>query len=66
MINLSSKESSALESLSNGATQTVKVIAAIIANLIVYVALITMANVCLGWMGSLVGHPEVDFNVILY
>ncbi|KAE9553388.1 hypothetical protein FO519_003398 [Halicephalobus sp. NKZ332] len=58
-------ESSALESLSTGATQTIRVIAAIIVNLIVYVALITMANTCLSWMGALVGHPEVDFNKLM-
>ena len=61
-----SEETSALESLTNGAVISIKVIAAIVANLIVYVALITMVDVCVGWMGSLVGHPEISFTVRLY
>lgn len=58
-----SEETSALESLSNGAVVSIKVIGAIIANLIVYVALITMADVCIGWMGSLVGYSDISFTV---
>lgn len=60
-----SEENSALESLSNGAVVSVKVIMAIIANLIVYVALITMADVCIGWMGSLVGYSDISFTVCI-
>uniref|UniRef100_A0AC35FVE1 Sodium/nucleoside cotransporter n=1 Tax=Panagrolaimus sp. PS1159 TaxID=55785 RepID=A0AC35FVE1_9BILA len=43
----------------------IKVIAAIIANLIVYVALITMADVCIGWLGSLVGYSDISFTKIM-
>nr|CAD2126533.1 unnamed protein product [Meloidogyne enterolobii] len=47
------EETNMLESVSNGAVMAVQLVVAIIANLIVFLALLALLNSVLGWMGEL-------------
>uniref|UniRef100_A0A183CL91 Sodium/nucleoside cotransporter n=1 Tax=Globodera pallida TaxID=36090 RepID=A0A183CL91_GLOPA len=59
------EESSALECISNGAISAVKLVVAIVANLIVFLALLALINAVLAWMGELVGQPDWSFELVL-
>ncbi|CAK5035191.1 unnamed protein product [Meloidogyne enterolobii] len=55
-----------LESVSNGAVMAVQLVVAIIANLIVFLALLALLNSVLGWMGELVGQQGWSFEASFY
>uniref|UniRef100_A0A914DG44 Concentrative nucleoside transporter C-terminal domain-containing protein n=1 Tax=Acrobeloides nanus TaxID=290746 RepID=A0A914DG44_9BILA len=57
-------ETSALESISNGAIQTVRIIFSIIANLIVYVAFVTFIDTSIHWLGECVGW-DISFDKLM-
>uniref|UniRef100_A0A914HST4 Sodium/nucleoside cotransporter n=1 Tax=Globodera rostochiensis TaxID=31243 RepID=A0A914HST4_GLORO len=59
------EESSALECISNGAIMAVQLVFAIVANLIVFLALLALINSVLSWMGELVGQPDWSFELVL-
>ncbi|TKR70710.1 hypothetical protein L596_022698 [Steinernema carpocapsae] len=54
-----------LECISDGAVHSAQFVAAITANLIVYLALLALLNSVLGFFGTLVDYPELTFNKIL-
>ncbi|CAK5089325.1 unnamed protein product [Meloidogyne enterolobii] len=56
------EETNMLESVSNGAVMAVQLVVAIIANLIVFLALLALVNSVLGWMGELVGQHGWSFE----
>jgi len=51
-----------LESVSNGAVMAIQLVVAIIANLIVFLALLALLDSVLGWMGELVGQQGWSFE----
>ena len=55
--------SNILECISNGACHASGFVFAIGANLIVYIALLAMANTCAGWVGNVLGYDDWSFNV---
>nr|CAD2126486.1 unnamed protein product [Meloidogyne enterolobii] len=59
------EETNMLESVSNGAVMAVQLVVAIIANLIVFLALLALVNSVLGWMGELVGQHGWSFELFL-
>lgn len=60
------EETNALECVSNGAIMAVELVLAIVANLIVFLALLALFDSILGWMGELVGQPGWSFEVVLW
>uniref|UniRef100_A0A914M0D3 Concentrative nucleoside transporter C-terminal domain-containing protein n=1 Tax=Meloidogyne incognita TaxID=6306 RepID=A0A914M0D3_MELIC len=56
------EETNMLESVSNGAVMAIQLVVAIIANLIVFLALLALLNSVLGWMGELVGQQGWSFE----
>ncbi|KAL7076747.1 hypothetical protein ACQ4LE_003557 [Meloidogyne hapla] len=56
------EETNMLECISNGAVMAVELVVAIIANLIVFLALLALLNSFLGWMGELVGQQGWSFE----
>ncbi|KAL3120715.1 hypothetical protein niasHT_008007 [Heterodera trifolii] len=59
------EESSALECISNGAIMAVELVLAIVANIIVFLALLALLNSVLSWLGHLVGQSDWTFELIL-
>nr|CAD2141926.1 unnamed protein product [Meloidogyne enterolobii] len=59
------EETNMLESVSNGAVMAIQLVVAIIANLIVFLALLALLNSVLGWMGELVGQQGWSFELFL-
>ncbi|GMT19018.1 hypothetical protein PFISCL1PPCAC_10315, partial [Pristionchus fissidentatus] len=59
------EETNILECISNGAVHSAKFVFEIGANLIVYLALLACLNSSIGYLGGLVGYPELTFNEIL-
>jgi nucleoside permease NupC len=60
------EESNALECISNGAIMAVELVLAIVANLIVFLALLALLDSLMGWMGELVGQPGWSFEANTY
>ncbi|XP_077999827.1 solute carrier family 28 member 3-like [Glandiceps talaboti] len=58
------KERNVIEAASNGASTAVSLVANIAANLIAFIALLAFVNAVLGWLGGMVGYPELSFEVI--
>jgi pyrimidine nucleoside transport protein len=58
-----SEERNALEAISNGAVSTVSIVAAIIANLIVFLALLAFIDNIVEWFVSLIGYDGWNFEV---
>lgn len=58
-----SEERNALEAISNGAVGTVKIVEAIIANLIVFLALLALLDSATGWFIGLLGYEGWNFEV---
>ncbi len=52
-----------MEALSNGAVAAVHLTIAVIANLIVFVALLAFLNAIIAWLGVLVGHDSWSLEV---
>ncbi|VDK45707.1 unnamed protein product [Anisakis simplex] len=59
------QESNALECISNGAVMAVDLVMAIIANLIVFLALLAFANNVVAWFISLLGYDGWNLEVLL-
>jgi pyrimidine nucleoside transport protein len=59
------EESNALECISNGAVMAVELVMAIVANLIVFLALLAFIDNVIGWTGSLIGHDDWTFELII-
>ncbi|XP_070538776.1 solute carrier family 28 member 3-like [Ptychodera flava] len=57
-------ERNIVEAAANGACQAVIVVAYIAANLIAFVSLIALLNAILGWIGWMVGIPNLSFELI--
>ena len=52
-----------LEAAAAGASSSIKLVANIAANLIAFLALLAFVNATLGWIGGMVNHPELTFEV---
>ncbi|XP_051953713.1 sodium/nucleoside cotransporter 2-like isoform X1 [Xyrauchen texanus] len=59
-----SGEQNVLEAVSNGASASIGIVANIAANLIAFLAILNFINAALSWLGSMVGYPEVTFDLI--
>ncbi|VDM38070.1 unnamed protein product [Toxocara canis] len=59
------EESNALECISNGAVMAVDLVMAILANLIVFLALLAFANNAISWLIGLLGYEGWNLEVIL-
>uniref|UniRef100_A0A914Y9R1 Concentrative nucleoside transporter C-terminal domain-containing protein n=1 Tax=Panagrolaimus superbus TaxID=310955 RepID=A0A914Y9R1_9BILA len=59
------EESNALECISNGAVMAVELVMAIVANLIVFLALLAFIDNVIGWTGSLIGYNDWSFELIV-
>ncbi|XP_014663845.1 PREDICTED: solute carrier family 28 member 3-like [Priapulus caudatus] len=57
------KEVNVVEAAANGASTSIKLVANIAVNLIAFLAFLALINALLSWFGSLLGHPEVTFEV---
>jgi nucleoside permease NupC len=60
---LFSEETSAMEAVSNGAVSAVHLTIAVVANLIVFVAILAFLNATIAWLGSLIGQNEWSLEV---
>uniref|UniRef100_A0A8C1EPP5 Solute carrier family 28 member 1 n=1 Tax=Cyprinus carpio carpio TaxID=630221 RepID=A0A8C1EPP5_CYPCA len=56
-------EQNVLEAVSGGASSSIGLVANIAANLIAFLAILAFINATLGWMGGMVGYPNVTFEV---
>ncbi|XP_069110966.1 uncharacterized transporter HI_0519-like [Argopecten irradians] len=61
-----SPERNVIEAASNGASQSVKLIGNIAANLIAFIAVLEFINATLDWFGSRVGLEEPDFEKLSF
>lgn len=52
-----------LEAASAGASASIGLVANIAANLIGFLAILDFINAALRWLGGMVGHPEITFEV---
>lgn len=59
------EESNALECISNGAVMAVELVLAVIANLIVFLALLALIDNVIGWLVELLGYPGWTLERIL-
>ncbi|XP_030281362.1 sodium/nucleoside cotransporter 1 isoform X2 [Sparus aurata] len=57
-------EQNILEAASSGASASIGLVANIAANLIAFLAILGFINAALSWFGSMVGYPEVTFQLI--
>ncbi|KAM3608917.1 uncharacterized protein V6R79_006732 [Siganus canaliculatus] len=57
-------EGNILEAVSSGASTSIGLVANIAANLIAFIAILGFINSTLGWLGGMVGYPEVTFQLI--
>uniref|UniRef100_A0A8C1JZP3 Sodium/nucleoside cotransporter n=1 Tax=Cyprinus carpio TaxID=7962 RepID=A0A8C1JZP3_CYPCA len=57
-------EQNVLEAVSGGASSSIGLVANIAANLIAFLAILAFINATLGWMGGMVGYPNVTFELI--
>lgn len=60
-----SGEQNVLEAVSGGASSSIGLVANIAANLIAFLAILAFINATLGWMGGMVGYPNVTFEVCI-
>ena len=58
-----SEDSNILEAAARGATSSIKVISYAVAILIAFFGLLALLNDFLSWVGSMVGHPDLSFEV---
>lgn len=56
-------EQNILEAASSGASASIGLVANIAANLIAFLAILGFINKALSWLGSMVGYPEITFQV---
>ncbi|XP_021376259.1 solute carrier family 28 member 3-like [Mizuhopecten yessoensis] len=61
-----SPERNVIEAASNGASQSIKLIANIAANLIAFIAVLEFINATLDWFGSRVGLEEPDYERLTF
>lgn len=59
----SSAEENFIAAAAAGASQSIGLVANIAANLIAFLSLLAFVNWLLSWLGSLVDHPELSFEV---
>ncbi|KAM7002499.1 sodium/nucleoside cotransporter 1 [Tautogolabrus adspersus] len=57
-------EKNILEAASNGASASIGLVANIAANLVAFLAILGFINEAFSWLGSLVGYPEITFQLI--
>ncbi|XP_035520486.1 sodium/nucleoside cotransporter 1 [Morone saxatilis] len=57
-------EQNILEAASSGASASIGLVANIAANLIAFLAILGFINNALSWLGSMVGYPEITFQLI--
>ncbi|TDH09731.1 hypothetical protein EPR50_G00089010 [Perca flavescens] len=57
-------EKNILEAASSGASASIGLVANIAANLIAFLAILEFINKALIWLGSMVGYPEITFQMI--
>lgn len=60
-----SEESTPLECISNGAVSAVELVMAIVANLIVFLALLAFLDASIEYVGELIGYPGWSFEMII-
>lgn len=60
-----SGEQNVLEAVSGGASASIGLVANIAANLIAFLAILAFINATLGWLGGMVGYPDVTFEVCI-
>ncbi|XP_068596015.1 sodium/nucleoside cotransporter 1 [Brachionichthys hirsutus] len=58
------EERNILEAASSGASASIGLVANIAANLIAFLAILGFINSALSWLGSMVGYPEITFQLI--
>ena len=56
-------ERNVIEAAAKGASTAVALVGNIAANLIAFLAFLAFFNAILSWIGSMVGHPELSFEV---
>ena len=56
-------ERNVIEAAAKGASTAIALVANIAANLIAFLAFLAFFNGVLSWIGSMVGHPELSFEV---
>ena len=61
---LFSKESNAMESISNGSIISVHLVTAVVANLVSFMALMALLNGIVGYAGALLGYPQLNLELI--
>ncbi|CAL7933318.1 unnamed protein product [Xylocopa violacea] len=60
-----SEDSSLMDAASKGATAGIPLVLGIVANIVAFVAFISLINGLLSWIGMLVGYEELSFEFIL-
>ena len=60
-----STERNVIEAAAKGASTAIALVANIAANLIAFLAFLAFFNGVLSWIGSMVGHPELSFEVFV-
>ncbi|KAK5902269.1 hypothetical protein CesoFtcFv8_007541 [Champsocephalus esox] len=60
----SGDEQNILEAASSGASASIGLVANIAANLIAFLAILGFINKALSWFGSMLGHPDITFEMI--
>lgn len=60
-----SNERNVIEAAAKGASTAIALVANIAANLIAFLAFLAFFNGALSWIGSMVGHPELSFEVLV-
>ena len=54
-----------MEAASAGAQSTIKLIAYVVVNLVAFLAILSFVDTIISFYGGRIGHPEVDFEVII-
>ncbi|KAJ8003280.1 hypothetical protein DPEC_G00167780 [Dallia pectoralis] len=57
-------EKNILEAASSGASTSIGLVANIAVNLIAFLAILGFINAALGWLGDMVGYPDITFEMI--
>ncbi|XP_058797297.1 solute carrier family 28 member 3-like [Phymastichus coffea] len=60
-----SEEKSLLDAATKGALSAIPLVLGIVANIVVFVSAVAFLNSVLAWLGTLVGYPELTFELIL-
>ena len=60
-----SPEKNVIEAASNGASQSIKLVANIVANLIAFLAALAFCNAVLTWFGQRIGIEELSLQVFI-